>query len=123
MSGLLEVISAMIYQKKYLEVKEILSLENAADLAVLFQELFGEDFEEQKEFVILFRLLPKDLAAETFVYMDSDMQEFLINAFTDVELKEILEQSFIDDTVDNSFSIVSNFLFLFILDSILHNEV
>lgn len=100
MSGLLEVISAMIYQKKYLEVKEILSSENAADLAVLFQELFGEDFEEQKEFVILFRLLPKDLAAETFVYMDSDMQEFLINAFTDVELKEILEQSFIDDTVD-----------------------
>ena len=100
MSGLLEVISAMIYQKKYLEVKEILSSENAADLAVLFEELFGEDFEEQKEFVILFRLLPKDLAAEVFAYIDSDMQEFLINAFTDVELKEILEQSFIDDTVD-----------------------
>ncbi len=100
MSGLLEVISAMIYQKKYSEVKEILSRENAADLAILFEELFGEDFEEQKEFVILFRLLPKDLAAEVFAYIDSDMQEFLINAFTDVELKEILEQSFIDDTVD-----------------------
>lgn len=100
MENLLEVISALIYQKKYSEVKEILSEENAADLALLFEELFGEDFEERKEFMILFRLLPKDLAAETFAYMDSDMQEFLINAFSDAELREILEQSFIDDTVD-----------------------
>ncbi len=83
MENLLEVISALIYQKKYSEVKEILSAENAADLASLFEGLFGEDFDEQKEFIILFRLLPKDLAAETFVYMDSDMQEFLINAFSD----------------------------------------
>jgi len=98
--NLLEVISALIYQKKYSEVKEILSAENAADLAGLFEALFGEDFDEQKEFIILFRLLPKDLAAETFVYMDSDMQEFLINAFSDVELREMLAQSFIDDTVD-----------------------
>ncbi len=100
MENLLEVISALIYQKKYSDVKEILSSENAADLAGLFEELFGEDFEEQKEFMILFRLLPKDLAAETFVYMNSDMQEFLINAFSDVELREMLAQSFIDDTVD-----------------------
>ncbi len=100
MKNILEVISALIYQKKYSDVKEILSAENAADLAALFEELFGDDFEEQKEFVILFRILPKDLAAETFTYMDSDMQEFLINAFTDVELREMLEQSFIDDTVD-----------------------
>ncbi len=100
MENLLEVISALIYQKKYSDVKEILSEENAADLANLFEELFGENFEEQKEFVILFRILPKDLAAEIFTYMDSDMQEFLINAFTDVELREMLEQSFIDDTVD-----------------------
>lgn len=100
MENLLEVISALIYQKKYFDVKEILAEENAADLAALFEELFGKDFEEQKEFIILFRILPKDLAAEIFTYMDSDMQEFLINAFTDVELREMLEQSFVDDTVD-----------------------
>ena len=100
MENLLDVISALIYQKKYSEVKDILSVENAADLAGLFEELFGEDFEEQKEFIILFRLLPKDLAAETFAYMNTDMQEFLINGFSDSELREMLEQSFIDDTVD-----------------------
>ena len=100
MENLLDVISALIYQKKYSDVKDILSVENAADLAGLFEELFGEDFEEQKEFIILFRLLPKDLAAETFAYMNTDMQEFLINGFSDNELREMLEQSFIDDTVD-----------------------
>ena len=100
MGNLLDVISALIYQKKYSDVKDILSVENAADLAGLFEELFGEDFEEQKEFIILFRLLPKDLAAETFAYMNTDMQEFLINGFSDNELREMLEQSFIDDTVD-----------------------
>lgn len=73
---------------------------NPADIAVIIDELFGEDFEQEKEFLILFRLLPKDDAAEVFTYMDADMQEHLIKAFTDAELREMLSQSFIDDTVD-----------------------
>ena len=50
--------------------------------------------------MILFRLLPKDTAAEVFTYMHTDMQEHLIEAFSDAELRDILSQSFIDDTVD-----------------------
>lgn len=100
MQGLLEKVDSLLKGKKYFEVKKIVSEENAADLAVVFEELFGEDFDERAEFMILFRLLPKDLAAETFVYMEADMCEYLIRMFTDKELREILDESFIDDTVD-----------------------
>lgn len=100
MQGLLEKVDSLLKGKKYFEVKKIVSEENAADLAVVFEELFGEDFDERAEFMILFRLLPKDLAAETFVHMEADMCEYLIRMFTDKELREILDESFIDDTVD-----------------------
>ncbi|MCC8170128.1 MAG: magnesium transporter [Oscillospiraceae bacterium] len=97
---LLEEINALLRMKRFAQVKELVRGERPADIAVLFDELFGEDYEEQKEFLILFRLLPKDLSAETFTFMNSDMQKFLIDAFSDKELQEILSQSFIDDTVD-----------------------
>ncbi len=97
---LLEEINALLQMKHYAQVKEMVSGENGADIAALIEELFGEDYDERKEFLILFRLLPKDLAAETFTFMNPDMQQFLIEAFSDKELKEILSQSFIDDTVD-----------------------
>lgn len=97
---LLEEIDALLRMKRFAQVKEMVSEENPADIAVLFDELFGEDFDEQKEFLILFRLLPKDMAAETFAYMNADMQQFLIEAFSDKELREMLSQSFIDDMVD-----------------------
>ena len=97
---MLEEIDALLKMKHFAQVKEMVSEENPADIAVLFDELFGEDYDEQKEFLILFRLLPKDLAAETFAFMNPDMQQFLIEAFSDKELREMLSQSFIDDTVD-----------------------
>lgn len=97
---LLEEINALLKMKRFAQVKEMVSGENGADVAVLIEELFGEDYNEQKEFLILFRLLPKDLAAETFTFMNAQMQQFLIEAFSDKELQEILAQSFIDDTVD-----------------------
>ncbi|MBQ8300568.1 MAG: magnesium transporter [Clostridia bacterium] len=100
MQGLLERVDSLLKEKRYFEVKKIVSEENAADLAVVFEELFGEDFDERAEFMVLFRLLPKDLAAETFVHMEADMREHLIGMFTDKELREILDESFIDDTVD-----------------------
>ena len=97
---MLEEIDALLKMKHFAQVKEMVSEENPADIAVLFDELFGDDYDEQKEFLILFRLLPKDLAAETFAFMNPDMQQFLIEAFSDKELREMLSQSFIDDTVD-----------------------
>ncbi|MCD8181099.1 MAG: magnesium transporter [Firmicutes bacterium] len=100
MQDLLKRIDGLLKEKKFVEVRNIVAEENAADLAVLFEELFGEDYEERAEFMILFRLLPKDLAAETFAHMNSDMRKHLIGMFTDKELREILDESFIDDTVD-----------------------
>ena len=100
MGDLKNIISALVLQKKYLSAKEIMSEQNAADLAAMFEELFGEDFDEKKEFLILFRLLPKDLAADTFAFMNPQMQKHLIGAFSDDELREMLAQSCIDDTVD-----------------------
>lgn len=100
MEGMLQDIDRLLKEKQFSEVKTMVSNENPADLAVLFDELFGEDFEEKTEFMILFRLLPKDIAAEVFAYMDGDMRRHLINMFTDKELSEILDELFIDDTVD-----------------------
>ena len=79
MQDLLNKIDRLLKEKKFFEVKNIVKDENAADLAVLFDELFGEVFGEKTEFMILFRLLPKDLAAETFAHMNSDMQSHLIH--------------------------------------------
>lgn len=100
MESLLNNIDRLLKEKQFSEVKRIVSLENPADLAALFVELFGQDFEEKSEFIILFRLLPKDIAAEVFAYMDGDMRRHLIEMFTDKELREILDELFIDDTVD-----------------------
>ncbi len=100
MKDLLTEIDRLLKEKRFFEVKNIVKDENAADLALLFEELFGEDFDEKAEFMMLFRLLPKDTAAETFAHMNGDMREHLIGMFTDKELREILDELFIDDTVD-----------------------
>jgi magnesium transporter len=100
MQDLLKEIDRNLKEKHYFEVKNIVTQANPADLAAVFNELFAENFDEKTEFMILFRLLPKDIAAETFAHMNSDMREHLIGMFTDKELREILDESFIDDTVD-----------------------
>lgn len=100
MKDILEVIAELLEQKKYMAVKDIISQANPADIAGFFEERFGDNFEEQREFLILFRLMPKDLAAEVFSFMNSDMQKHLISAFSDSELREMLANAFIDDTVD-----------------------
>lgn len=93
-------IDRLLKEKRYFDVKNVVTQENAADLAAVFNELFAENFEEKTEFMILFRLLPKDIAAETFAHMNTDMRRHLIGMFTDKELRDILDESFIDDTVD-----------------------
>ena len=50
--------------------------------------------------MLLFRLLPKELAAETFVEMDSDLQERLLQNFTDTELRGVIAELFVDDMVN-----------------------
>src|SRR5690554_6208882 len=86
-------IRELLEAKKYKELKEIISTINPYDLATLFENL------SEKNITLLFRLLPKDLAAETFVEMDSDHQKTLIDSFSDVELKEVINELYIDDMV------------------------
>ncbi|MBQ3463588.1 MAG: magnesium transporter [Clostridia bacterium] len=96
----LDEINRLLKERNFSEVKNRIKDENPADLALLFEELFGENFDEKAEFMMLFRLLPRDSAAETFAHMNGDMQGHLIGMFTDKELREILDELYIDDTVD-----------------------
>lgn len=73
---------------------------NEADIADIFQHFHDDSDVDKKDLPLLFRLLPKDVAADVFSYMDSDMQMMLINSFTDKELAEVIDDLFIDDTVD-----------------------
>lgn len=86
-------IIELIESKKYKELKETISTINPYDLAALIEEM------PEKNIILLFRLLPKDLAAETFVEMDPDHQKTLIDSFSDVELKEVINELYIDDMV------------------------
>ena len=89
-----ERLYELLSEKKYSEVKRELEDIPPPDLAELFFEL------DDRYHTILFRLLPKEQAADTFVEMDSDLQEGLISRFSDRELSEILDELYIDDTVD-----------------------
>ena len=89
-----DFIEDLLQQRKYAAVREQMVDMEPADVAALLSE-FPED-----RLPILFRLLPKELAAETFVEMDNDQQELLIRSFSDTELQEVLDEMYLDDTVD-----------------------
>ena len=91
---LTETIKKLLEEKKYSTLKDILTTMMPFDIAAVFAELQSE------KTPILFRILPKELAEETFVEMDEDTQEFLIHGFSDSELKEIVDELFVDDAVD-----------------------
>ena len=84
----------MLEEKKYLTLREMLSTMNPSDVAGLFADL------EEDRIPLVFRLLPKELAAETFVEMEPDAQELLIRGFSDNELKEIVDELYVDDAAD-----------------------
>lgn len=87
-------IIELLINKQYKQLRATLENMYPYEIAALFNEL-------NKEYVpVAFRLLPKELAAETFVEMDSDAQELLIKSFSDSELKEVIEELYVDDAVD-----------------------
>lgn len=90
----IEEVQKLIADRKFTKLKYILSEVNPADMAVVFDEV------DKKYRLLLFRVLPKELAAEAFAYLESDMQRALIEAFSDVELREVVNELFLDDTVD-----------------------
>ncbi len=87
-------LSALIAERKYTTVRDILVTMNPSDIAYIFAEL------EEERLPLFFRLLPKELAAETFVEMEPDAQELLIRGFSDTELREVVSELYIDDAVD-----------------------
>ena len=87
-------ILALVEAKKYVTLRDILSTMNAADIAGLFDDMSEEAIPK------LFRLLPKELAADTFVEMEPETQELLIKGFSDSELKEVVDELYVDDAVD-----------------------
>lgn len=91
---LLEETNRLLELRRYAKLRGLLSEQNPADLALLLEEL------SEKEIPMVFRILPKELAAEVFVEMDSDNQEVLIHSFSDKELKEMMDELYLDDTVD-----------------------
>ena len=91
---IIEKIQSLYGKKEFSTLKGLLSQMNAADIASVLDEV------TPSQRLLLFRLLAKGEAAETFVELDSDTQESLIHAFSDTELKEVLDELYIDDAVD-----------------------
>lgn len=93
-------IIRLLEKRNFKVLKEIFLNMNEADIADIFQHFHDNADVDKKDLPLLFRLLPKDAAADVFSYMDSDMQMMLIESFTDRELAEVFDDLFIDDTVD-----------------------
>ena len=84
----------MLEDKKYVTLRDILVTMNPSDIAAIFADL------EDAQIPLMFRLLTKEQAAETFVEMEPDAQELLIRGFSDNELKEVLDELYADDAAD-----------------------
>ena len=89
-----EEVIELLKNKRYTNLNKYMDQINNQDIPALFEELSSEDM------VRLFRVLPKDEAADVFSYMEPDLQEKMINTLTDKELKNVLDELFMDDTVD-----------------------
>ena len=89
-----ELLTELLHRRKWQELKSILNDMNEQDIAELFMEL------DEHDLTLIYRLLPKELAADVFVNMEPEYQEMLIRAFSDTELKEVLNELYVDDAVD-----------------------
>ncbi len=88
-------ILQLLSERKFSALKPMVATMNATDLARIFEEI-----ENETDVPVLFRILPKDLAAETFVEMDGDIKERLLCKLNDKELRAVMDELFLDDTVD-----------------------
>lgn len=91
---LLKKIEDLIQRKQYTQLRDLLLPMEAPDISRLCEDM------DEKTLPLMFRLLPKEQAAEVFVELDSDQQEMLIQGFSNTELKEVLDELYLDDTVD-----------------------
>ena len=89
-----KALLALLEERKFKELKEELGNMYPVDIAELLEEV------DERQMILIFRLLGKEEAAETFTDMSSETREFLINALTDSELEEVMDEMYVDDTVD-----------------------
>lgn len=89
-----EGIQKLLEEKKYREIRELFAEEQPQDIAAAIDGM------NDKDTVLVYRLLPKEMAAEVFVEMDTEQQEALIQSFSDAELTEIINDLYADDAVD-----------------------
>ena len=89
-----DIFLKLLAQREFKAVRSILDVMNEVDIASLLSTL------SDKELALAFRLIPKDKAAEVFSNMDTSMQTYLVTMFTEKELKELLDDLYMDDTVD-----------------------
>ena len=94
MDALLDEIREMIHEKRYADLRDMFLPMESADIAQILEEAGPEVMP------LLYRLLPKETAAEVFVELESESQEMLINGFSNTELKEVLDELYLDDAVD-----------------------
>ena len=87
-------LQTLLSDKKYSTIRDILVTMNPADIAAVFAGV------EPEKLPLLFRLLPKELAAESFVEMESEEQEALIRGISDKELRQVMDELYVDDAVD-----------------------
>lgn len=89
-----ENIIELLDQNKYAQVHSLLAEMNTVDVAEFFEDI------PEEQMLYLFRIMPKDMSAEVFSNLDSDMQEFIVKSITDTEIQQLISRLFIDDTVD-----------------------
>ena len=89
-----KTIQKLLEEKKYHTLKDVMTTMEPADIAGVFEEI------EEDRIPILFRLLPKEIAAETFAELDPEWQELLIRGFSDTELKEVVNELYVDDAAE-----------------------
>ena len=96
----IETVLSLIEEKKYAQLKQVWEEFHPQDIAEILVELYDRGDISKEVLTIVFRLLPKETAADVFIEMDSNTQETLIKAFSDKELEEVLDNLFLDDTID-----------------------
>ncbi len=89
-----KTLRKLLDEKKYQTLKDVLVTMNGADIAAVFEGM------EEERTPLLFRLLPKELAAETFAELSPELQELLIRGFSDTELHEVVSELYVDDAAD-----------------------
>lgn len=91
---LAQKVQELLANKQFRDLKELIAILEPVDIALVFEEI------DESAHPLLFRILPKEKAADVFVELGPEMQEMLIGSFSDYELKEVLDEMYLDDTVD-----------------------